>query len=92
MSDITYIANLFKERNNPSKIGTVIGKIVQVIEEKDYVKISMLNGAVQKDKFYSLIQKYTKEDIGKQVIVTMTDNNQELIVLGYFKEFLPLKE
>ncbi len=92
MSDINYIAKLFKERNNINKIGTVIGKIVEVIEEKDYVKISILNGAIQKDKFYSLIDKYTKEDIGKQVIVIMTENNQELIVLGYFKEFLPLKE
>lgn len=92
MSDINYIAKLFKERNNINKIGTVIGKIVEVIEEKSYVKISILNGAIQKDKFYSLIGKYTKEDIGKQVIVIMTENNQELIVLGYFKEFLPLKE
>ena len=92
MSDINYIAKLFKERNNINKIGTVIGKIVEVIEEKDYVKISILNGAIQKDKFYSLIDKYTKEDVGKQVIITMTENNQELIVLGYFKEFLPLKE
>ncbi len=92
MSDINYIAKLFKERNNINKIGTVIGKIVEVVEEKDYVKISILNGAIQKDKFYSLIDKYTKEDVGKQVIITMTENNQELIVLGYFKEFLPLKE
>lgn len=92
MSDINYIAKLFKERNNINKIGTVIGKIVEVVEEKDYVKISILNGAIQKDKFYSLINKYTKEDVGKQVIITMTENNQELIVLGYFKEFLPLKE
>ena len=92
MSDINYIAKLFKERNNINKIGTVIGKIVEVIEEKSYVKISILNGAIQKDKFYSLIDKYTKEDVGKQVIVTITENNQEFIVLGYFKEFLPLKE
>ncbi|WP_250277207.1 hypothetical protein [[Clostridium] colinum] len=92
MSDINYIANLFKERNNPSKIGVVIGEIVEVIEEKDYVKVSILDGTIQKDKFYSLIQKFTIEDIGKKVIVTMTENNQELIILGYFKEFLPLKE
>ena len=92
MSDINYIAKLFKERNNINKIGTVIGKIVEVIEEKSYVKISILNGAIQKDKFYSLIDKYTKEDVGKQVIVTITENNQEFIVLGYFREFLPLKE
>lgn len=92
MSDIKYIAKLFKERNNPNKIGVIIGKIVQVIEEKDYAKISILNGTVQKDKFYSLIQNFTNEDIGKQVIATMTEDNQELIILGYFKEFLPLKE
>ncbi len=92
MSNIEYIAKLFKERNNISKIGTIIGEIVEVIEEKNYVKISILNGAIQKDKFYSLIEKYKKEDVGKQVIITMTENNQELIVLGYFKEFLPLKE
>ena len=92
MSNIEYIAKLFKERNNFSKIGTIIGEIVEVIEEKNYVKISILNGTIQKDKFYSLIEKYKKEDVGKQVIITMTDNNQELIVLGYFKEFLPLKE
>ena len=92
MSNIEYIAKLFKERNNISKIGTIIGEIVEVIEEKNYVKISILNGTIQKDKFYSLIEKYKKEDVGKQVIITMTDNNQELIVLGYFKEFLPLKE
>lgn len=92
MSNIEYIAKLFKERNNVSKIGTIIGEIVEVIEEKNYVKISILNGTIQKDKFYSLIEKYKKEDVGKQVIITMTDNNQELIVLGYFKEFLPLKE
>ncbi|MFR5004037.1 MAG: hypothetical protein ACLUCZ_16730 [Thomasclavelia ramosa] len=92
MSNIEYIAKLFKERNNVSRIGTIIGEIVEVIEEKNYVKISILNGTIQKDKFYSLIEKYKKEDVGKQVIITMTDNNQELIVLGYFKEFLPLKE
>lgn len=89
---IEYLAKLLKERENIKKIGTIIGEIVEVIEEKDYVKISILNGAIQKDKFYSLISKYTKKDIGKQVIVTMTEDNQELIVLGYFKEFLSMKE
>lgn len=89
---IEYIAKLLKERNNPSKIGIVIGKIVEVIEDKDYVKISILDGSIQKDKFYSLITKFTKEDIGKKIIVNVTENNQELIVLGYFKEFMPLKE
>lgn len=89
---IEYLAKLLKERENIKKIGTIIGEIVEVIEEKDYVKISILNGAIQKDKFYSLINKYKKEDIGKQVIVTMTEDNQELIVLGFFKEFLPMKE
>lgn len=46
MSNIEYIAKLFKERNNISKIGTIIGEIVEVIEEKNYVKISILNGAI----------------------------------------------
>ena len=45
----------------------------------------------KKISFTLSIEKYKKEDVGKQVIITMTDNNQELIVLGYFKEFLPLK-
>lgn len=70
----------------------VIGKIVEAIPEKEYAKISILNGLVQKDKFYSLIQAFSIEDIGKEVIVCMTEDNQELIVLGYFKKFLPLGE
>ena len=90
MNGAEYLAKLFKDRENKNKIGTIIGKIVEVIEEKDYVKISILNGAIQKDKFYSLIIKYKKEDIGKEVIITITEDNQEFIVLGYFKEFLPL--
>lgn len=92
MNSIDYLASLFKERNNPNKIGVVIGKIVEANEEEDYAKISILNGSVQKDKFYSLVQRFTKEDIGKQVIVSLTEDNQNFIVLGYFKEFLPKKE
>lgn len=90
---IEFLAKELKKRNNEKKIGTVIGKIVEVIEEEsqpekqEYVKISILNGAIQKDKFYSLIQKFSKEDIGKEVVVSISENNQEMIVLGYFKEF-----
>ncbi len=94
---IEFLAKELKKRNNEKRIGIVIGKIVEVIEnvieeenelkKTEYVKISILNGAIQKDKFYSLIKKFSKEDIGKEVIVSITEDNQEMIVLGYFKQF-----
>lgn len=90
---IEFLAKELKKRNNEKRIGIVIGKIVEVIEEEnelkktEYVKISILNGAIKKDKFYSLIKKFSKEDIGKEVIVSITEDNQEMIVLGYFKQF-----
>lgn len=89
MDGISYLAKLFIERNNIKKIGVVIGKIIDVVEEKQYVKVSILNSAIQKDKFYSLIQRFEKEDIGKEIVAIMTEDNQQLIVLGYCKQFLP---
>lgn len=84
---VEFLVNELKKRDNKDKIGIVIGDIVDVEESKGYVKISILNGAIQTDNFYSLIHNFTEKDIGKQVIVSVTENNQEMIVLGYFKKF-----
>lgn len=84
---VEFLVNELKKRDNKNKIGIVIGEIVDVKESKEYVKISILNGAIQIDNFYSLIHNFTEKDIGKQVIVSATENNQEMIVLGYFKKF-----
>ena len=84
---VEFLVNELKKRDNKNKIGIVVGEIVDVKEFKEYVKISILNGAIQTDNFYSLIYNFTEKDIGKKVIVSATENNQEIIVLGYFKKF-----
>lgn len=89
MKGIEELAKLFKERDNITKIGTIIGKIVEVNEDNQNVKISILNGTIQKDKFYSAIESYKAEDEGKEVICIMTDNNQELIVIGFCTQIEP---
>lgn len=87
MDSVNELATMLKSCENCDYIGINLGVITSINEGSQKVNIFLASEQINISTFHSNIHYFFSEDVGKEVIVDCSEDNQTFYVLGFNKTF-----